>query len=321
MTLGNKIAYYRKKMSITQDALARQLGVTNQAVSKWESDQCCPDVMLLPKIAEIFGITVDELFGREPRKEETSGIGQGFDVPKDPMSEVENMIHTIISEEMMDNTADEPVDQSPNEKSRSGFEKMFGISLGELDEKANQQKRAEQPPMDGLPWEDDNVLRVAVYVGRKLVCGSTAKQGFEFDVKRDVDGILNSISGVTIICGNVDGDVDAGGDVTCDTVGGNVDAGGHVSCDCVGGDVDAGGNVSCDCVGGDVDAGASVTCGGVGGDVDAGASVACGDVGGDVDAGTDVKCGDISGDVDAGCNVECGNISGDVDACGVVKIR
>ena len=39
MTLGNIIAQYRKKMNITQDALAQQLGVTNQAVSKWESDQ------------------------------------------------------------------------------------------------------------------------------------------------------------------------------------------------------------------------------------------------------------------------------------------
>ena len=71
MTLGNTILKYRKELGITQESLAQQLEVTNQAVSKWESDQCCPDVMLLPRLADIFGITIDELFGREaPAKPE-----------------------------------------------------------------------------------------------------------------------------------------------------------------------------------------------------------------------------------------------------------
>lgn len=65
MTLGTQIGLYRRKQNITQEALAQKLGVTNQAVSKWESDQCCPDIMLLPKLADIFGITLDALFGRE----------------------------------------------------------------------------------------------------------------------------------------------------------------------------------------------------------------------------------------------------------------
>ena len=64
MTLGTQIALLRKQNNITQEALAQQLGVTNQAVSKWESDQCCPDVTLLPKIADIFHISIDTLFGR-----------------------------------------------------------------------------------------------------------------------------------------------------------------------------------------------------------------------------------------------------------------
>ena len=65
MNLGRKIAFYRKKLNITQEALAGQLGVTNQAVSKWEADQCCPDISLLPKMADIFEISLDELFDRE----------------------------------------------------------------------------------------------------------------------------------------------------------------------------------------------------------------------------------------------------------------
>lgn len=65
-TLGKRIAQHRKGMNLTQDALAEKLGITAQAVSKWENDQSCPDITMLPRLAEIFGITTDELLGREP---------------------------------------------------------------------------------------------------------------------------------------------------------------------------------------------------------------------------------------------------------------
>ena len=70
MTFSEIIAAYRKDLGLTQEGLASQLGVTNQAVSKWESGQSCPDIALLPKIADLFGITLDELFGREAPKAE-----------------------------------------------------------------------------------------------------------------------------------------------------------------------------------------------------------------------------------------------------------
>ncbi|MBQ2668901.1 MAG: helix-turn-helix transcriptional regulator [Clostridia bacterium] len=67
-TLGNRIAQYRREKSLTQEDLARTLNLSAQAVSKWENDQTCPDISLLPKLAEIFGITVDELLSgkKEP---------------------------------------------------------------------------------------------------------------------------------------------------------------------------------------------------------------------------------------------------------------
>ena len=65
MSLGSTILKYRKTLGITQESLAQQLEVTNQAVSKWESDQCCPDIMLLPRLADLFGISMDTLFERE----------------------------------------------------------------------------------------------------------------------------------------------------------------------------------------------------------------------------------------------------------------
>ena len=64
-TLGKRISANRKRLGLTQDQLAEQLGVTAQAVSKWENDQSCPDIATLPRLAEIFGITTDELLGRE----------------------------------------------------------------------------------------------------------------------------------------------------------------------------------------------------------------------------------------------------------------
>ena len=66
-TMGKRIMENRKRLKLTQDQLAEQLGVTPQAVSKWENDQSCPDISMLPRLAEIFGISTDELLGRMPQ--------------------------------------------------------------------------------------------------------------------------------------------------------------------------------------------------------------------------------------------------------------
>lgn len=61
--INEQIAFLRKQKGLTQENLARALGVTNQAVSKWESAQCCPDMQLLPELAGIFEVSIDELIG------------------------------------------------------------------------------------------------------------------------------------------------------------------------------------------------------------------------------------------------------------------
>ena len=61
--LNNKIAELRKASGLTQDALAAKLGISYQAISKWENGLSCPDVLLIPQIAEIFSVSIDELFG------------------------------------------------------------------------------------------------------------------------------------------------------------------------------------------------------------------------------------------------------------------
>ena len=59
-TIGKKISALRKEKGLTQEELAEKLGVSSQAVSKWENDISCPDIMLLPRISELFGVTTGE---------------------------------------------------------------------------------------------------------------------------------------------------------------------------------------------------------------------------------------------------------------------
>ena len=70
LSIGKNIAKYRKAKGLTQEELGAKLGVTNQAVSKWESEVSMPDIMLLPEIATVLNITLDDLYGivKEPEK-------------------------------------------------------------------------------------------------------------------------------------------------------------------------------------------------------------------------------------------------------------
>lgn len=74
--IDRQIARFRKRKGITQEQLATALNVSNQAVSKWESAQCCPDIALLPEIAAFFGVTVDELLGVSGAKDETARLAE-----------------------------------------------------------------------------------------------------------------------------------------------------------------------------------------------------------------------------------------------------
>lgn len=61
--LAKNICRYRKEKEMTQDELARKLGLTFQAVSKWETAQTLPDITQLPKLSQILGVSIDKLLG------------------------------------------------------------------------------------------------------------------------------------------------------------------------------------------------------------------------------------------------------------------
>ncbi|HSK69929.1 MAG TPA: helix-turn-helix transcriptional regulator [Candidatus Limnocylindria bacterium] len=72
-TIGAFIAVLRKANGMTQKDFAEKLNVSDKAVSRWERDECAPDISLLPVIAEIFGVTCDEILRGERRPASVQG--------------------------------------------------------------------------------------------------------------------------------------------------------------------------------------------------------------------------------------------------------
>ena len=64
-TLGEMISSLRKEKNMTQNDLASKMNVTDKAVSKWERNLSCPDVNSIPKLAEILGVSVEELLNAQ----------------------------------------------------------------------------------------------------------------------------------------------------------------------------------------------------------------------------------------------------------------
>ena len=95
MNIGTNIYALRKEKKITQAQLAERLGVSDQAISKWENNQCAPDVSLFPIIADYFGVSIDRLFGyhRNSYTEEVKVIMKAADDSMDTYQEID-----IISE-------------------------------------------------------------------------------------------------------------------------------------------------------------------------------------------------------------------------------
>lgn len=210
--LGARIAELRRGAGLTQEQLAEQLGVKFQAVSKWETGVSCPDVTLLPQIADTFGVAVDSLFGRE-----TAGFGLGEveDLPwpdDDTLHAVLYRGHVLVKEQGLFSCA--------RERSQVDF-------------------HYDGPALD-------------VHSAFAVTCGDVAGDVTAGDgvTCGDVGGSVSAGDGAE--CGNVEGSVTAGDSVSCGEVSGNVSAGDGVECGEVSGSVRAGDGVTCGNVGCDV---------------------------------------------------------------------
>ena len=82
MTLGETIQYYRRRAGLSQEALAERVGVSRQAVSKWELDEATPEVGKLKALAGAFNITTDQLLsGEKPPEQAPPGSGLPSQTP------------------------------------------------------------------------------------------------------------------------------------------------------------------------------------------------------------------------------------------------
>ncbi len=219
MILGNKIAELRKEKSMTQEALANKLGVSNQAVSKWEANQSCPDIQLLPQIADIFGVTLDSLFDRE----------------------VEQEISYVSCENHM---TGETIQVEAKEKHDFPWEddgKLRAVVY--IGHKLVQAQDCTETSEITFTY---NGAALDIISSFSVTCDDvegnvTANGSVTCDV---VGGNVKAAGSVT--CDEVNGNVDAGGNVTCDEINGNVSAGGSIICDELSGEMSAGGTVVCD---------------------------------------------------------------------------
>ena len=110
MELGKKIKQLRFKASLTQEQLAESVGVSAQAVSKWENGVAMPDISLLPKLSEIFGVSIDDLFDLTV-EQRLSRIENRMDredeLPQDVFWEYEEFLKTQLGDESCQKRATE----------------------------------------------------------------------------------------------------------------------------------------------------------------------------------------------------------------------
>ena len=223
MTFGENILRLRKESGMTQDEQAKKLGVTFQAVSKWENDQAYPDITLLPVLADLYDVSIDSLLNHEISKspEQPSGLPWGDD----------GTFHIVIYK---------------------------GQKLLEHEASAELNGQTELPiaSIVGDGWNVVSALSVCcgnvlhdVTAGGNVECGHVGN-------KETAGG--NVTAGGNITCGDVNGDVKVDGDMECGDVNGDVTAGGNIVCGDVKSDIKAAGDVECGDVSGVVTAGGNI---------------------------------------------------------------
>lgn len=280
-TMGACIAHARHEKALTQEALANRLGVTNQAVSKWESDACYPDVTLLPALADALGLTLDALFGRETAEPVAAPVQSDTVAADLPWPDDDDLHAVLYQGHRLLMPQDGTARFDHYDALREKLELHFCGNVHDI-----------HAAFD-VVCDRKTEIAGSVTAGGDVACG-------------DVQGCVNA--GGDLSCAGIYGTADGmriGGDVTCT---------GTVCCGDIGGDVTCrNGGVSCGEVGGDLTCGGEVHCGSIGGDVECGGALNCGSISGDVECSGSITCERIGGDVEAE-SVTCQRVSGDVNA-------
>ena len=119
-SIGEKIAELRKGKKMTQEELAGVIGVSSQSVSKWENNVTMPDILLLPIIAGIFEVTIDELFSIERKTKAKS-----TPIENTPLAVYDTILDTMWAwDENLQDSAHLKNTLSNSPESHSGFVSM-----------------------------------------------------------------------------------------------------------------------------------------------------------------------------------------------------
>jgi transcriptional regulator with XRE-family HTH domain len=195
--LHETIKAYRKEMKLTQEQLAEIMGVTVGAVSKWESGQSSPDIMLLPKLAKLFGVSLDVLFSLELTDRSADDLAEEvktyrFEKQYDKGAEV-----ALNAIRRYPNHFD-VIYQSASLFLLQGVEKNKRESL----EKALELYRRSCPLVGQSRDKSISELSIQVTIGELLTYLGRTEEAFEHLKKYNYCGINNSIIGYFLAQGN-----------------------------------------------------------------------------------------------------------------------
>ena len=216
LKISEVIRQRRRTMDISQETLADHLGVSVQAVSKWETSASYPDITLLPKIAEYLKTDINALFfGEEARP------AKSVSLPDDNRLRIVQCLGSkILSREEYDPNKTIMLEIPDNDIGTLNVE-IWGSA--------------------GI----DGDISGSATAGSVLNCGSVggaANAGNAINCG-NIGGSVNA--GDTVNCGNIGGGVSVGDSVHCGNVGGGISAGDCIYCGDAGGDVEAGGDIYC----------------------------------------------------------------------------
>lgn len=275
----DRIAQLRKRDKLSQEALANMLGITFQAVSKWENNVSCPDISILPNIAKVFNVPIGWLFGEDAYNEEladrqassdNNGLNDGNIIycdweNDDTVRVVVARGHKLIKSQELNENIKQFVSVGLNTNIDGGkIESQLTICIPQETEVSNSSFTA----------------------GANINCG-------------DITDVGTMTAGANINCGDITdgGAITAGNSINSQDItdGGTISAGSSINS----GDISEAGVVS---------AGNYIQCGDISecDKVEAHGSINCGDISGcsNVAAKDKIICGDISdcGEIDFGKN-------------------
>ena len=214
--INEVIRQRRRTMDVSQETLADHLGVSVQAVSKWETNASYPDITLLPKIAEYLKIDMNALFfGTEAEPAVLGGL------PNDNKLRIVQCIGSkILSREEYDHNRRIMLELPKNDINKLDVE-IWGSA------------------------DIDGDISGAATAGGGINCGNVsgpANAGNGINCG-NIAGSVNA--GDSVNCGNVAGSVSCGDSIRCGTVAGDAAAGDDIYCGDVGGNAESGNDLYC----------------------------------------------------------------------------